>query len=144
LVDEDAGMSALVELTMRLRTVSALNAREHWAVRAKRVKRERLATGLALLMVRGSPTLKARARGHLAGDGRLVVELTRLSRGELDDDNLRGALKSVRDEVARWLGVDDRDPRVTWAYGQERARGFGVRIRIEREEAACPTSWMPR
>lgn len=125
-------MSALVEVEFPLRTVSALNEREHWGAKARRVKRERRTTGLALLMVRGSPTLKARARGHLAGDGRLVVELTRLSRGELDDDNLRGALKSVRDQVAEWLGVDDRDPRVTWAYGQERAAGFAVRICIER------------
>ena len=31
------------------------------------------------------------------------------------------------------LGIDDRDPRVTWRYGQERggAREYAVRITVE-------------
>jgi len=49
-------------------------------------------------------------------------------------DNLRGALKAVRDQVATWLGVDDADPRVTWEYGQAvdgRPRYQAVRIEVE-------------
>ncbi len=42
------------------------------------------------------------------------------------------------DEIAACLGLDDRDPRVTWTYEQRRgsrkdltlAAGFGVEIRI--------------
>lgn len=52
----------------------------------------------------------------------LVVTLTRVGTGTkpLDDDNLRRALKAVRDVVARWLGADDGDRRIRWRYRQRR------------------------
>ncbi len=60
------------------------------------------------------------------------VLLIRLSPGELDDDNLRPALKSIRDGIADALGVDDRDPAVRWEYAQARCKrgDEGVRVRI--------------
>lgn len=61
-----------------------------------------------------------------------VVELTRISPGYLDDDNLRGAFKAHRDGVADWLGIDDRDDRVQWRYAQRgcplREAAFSVAI----------------
>jgi len=60
------------------------------------------------------------------------VTLVRFSAGFLDDDNLRGAFKAVRDEVAKWLGVDDGDvDRVRWLYAQEPARRGEFAIRVE-------------
>jgi len=61
-----------------------------------------------------------------------VVTLVRQSSGTLDDDNLRGALKGIRDGVADAFGVPDNDPGLCWEYGQERApRGvYGVRIEV--------------
>lgn len=99
-----------------IRTAPGLNAREHWAVRAKRVRRERAAVALVLL-------------GHARPALPCSVLLTRVGvRASLDDDNLVGALKSVRDEVARWLGVDDRDrDRVRYRYAQSNGP-VGVRI----------------
>jgi hypothetical protein len=51
----------------------------------------------------------------------------------LDDDNLRGVLKSVRDGVADRIGLDDGDARIEWRYEQVRCkRGeFGVFVRFE-------------
>lgn len=63
----------------------------------------------------------------------LVVTLVRIAPRELDDDNLRGAFKAMRDAVAEWLGVDDADPRVEWAYGQKRAGPREYRVGIEIE-----------
>jgi hypothetical protein len=61
----------------------------------------------------------------------VVVTLTRIGR-ELDDDNLRGSLKGIRDQVADQLGVrSDRDPRITWRYAQQPGPS-GVRIHITR------------
>lgn len=57
-----------------------------------------------------------------------VVCLTRLSPGTLDDDNLRPALKSVRDQVAAELGIDDKLP--VWRYAQEKAPRHAVRIEL--------------
>jgi hypothetical protein len=52
-----------------------------------------------------------------------VVLLTRVAPSAgLDDDNLSGSLKAIRDQVAHWLRVDDRDPRVSWTYAQRRGK----------------------
>ena len=59
-----------------------------------------------------------------------VVRLTRLGGRELDDDNLRRAVKAVRDTGAAWLGVDDADPRARWRYRQRPADASGGEIRV--------------
>lgn len=50
-----------------------------------------------------------------------TVTFTRVAPGRgLDpEENLPGSCKAVKDELAAILGVDDRDPRVTWVYEQE-------------------------
>ena len=100
-----------------LRTVSGMNAREHWQARARRVKGERLLVAWHLASVKKPPVP-------------LVVTLTRIapSNGLDPDDNLPSALKGARDEIAEWLGVNDRD-RKTVRYEYEQERGpWGVRI----------------
>jgi hypothetical protein len=99
-----------------LRTVPGLNVREHFAVRAKRVRKERHATAWVLRSVQ-RPAVPC------------SVILTRLAPSSgVDDDNLVGALKGVRDEVAAWLGVDDRRrDQVRYRYAQARGE-WGVRI----------------
>lgn len=103
-------------LHVPLRTVPGMNVREHWAARSKRVKGERECTTW-LLKTMAKPALP------------LIVTLTRVAPSNgLDDDNLTGALKGVRDAVAHWLGVDDKD-RATVRYEYEQERGpWGVRI----------------
>lgn len=67
---------------------------------------------------------------------RFNITLTRRSAGELDDDAVGAALKSVRDQVAAILGVEnDRDPRYRWTYRQEKSRRgvFGVNIEISED-----------
>lgn len=60
-----------------------------------------------------------------------VVSLTRLSPSNgLDDDNLPGSMKGVRDQIAAWLGVDDRSKLVTWRYDQRRSQGWSVEVAI--------------
>jgi hypothetical protein len=64
----------------------------------------------------------------------LLVTITRVAPAELDDDNLAGSAKHVRDGVADWLGVDDRTKRsgVVWRYAQAKdGRTYGVAIRVE-------------
>jgi hypothetical protein len=66
----------------------------------------------------------------------LVVTITRHSAGVLDDDGLRSATKSVRDGVAKWLGVDDkRRELVAYEYAQSPCkRGLGwVTVEIRRK-----------
>lgn len=102
-----------------IRTVAGLNAREHWQQRSRRVRKEREATAWALSR-------------HAKPQVPCSVLLTRVAPSSgVDDDNLAGAMKGVRDEIAKWLGVDDRDrQRVRYRYAQCRgAKGeWGVRI----------------
>lgn len=95
-----------ITFTVPIQTKSAANLREHWAARHRRIKTQRTATAY-----RTPPSLKA--LGPL-----LIVTLTRFAPRQLDDDNLRGALKGVRDQVACALGVDDRSSLVKWEYSQ--------------------------
>ena len=98
-----------------LRTGRGLNAREAWQSRARRVKAERRA--VAWLLRGAKPALPC------------TVRLTRCAPSNgMDDDGVIGALKGVRDQVAEWLGVDDKDTaRVRYVYAQCRA-AWGVRI----------------
>jgi hypothetical protein len=99
-----------------LRTVPGLNAREHFRVRAKRVQIERKTTA-GYLIGKPKPPIPC------------SVRLTRVSpRGTADDDNLVGAMKAIRDEVANWLGIDDKHRnQVRYFYEQKRGP-WGVEI----------------
>lgn len=96
-------------IAVPIRTAPGLNVREHWRARAKRVRAERLAVGLVL---------NSQPRPPIP----CTVRLTRVAPSNgLDDDNLAGALKAVRDQVAEWLGVDDKDrASVRYVYAQRR------------------------
>jgi hypothetical protein len=64
----------------------------------------------------------------------LLVTLTRLSAGTMDDDGLASSLKAVRDGVAQAVGIDDGDrARLRFRYEQRKVPrgGFGVEVRIE-------------
>lgn len=98
-----------------------------WVVVAKRRKEHRAAVRWALMPHKPMPLP-------------VVVTFVRVSPRPLDDDNLAASFKSMRDEVAVWLGVDDgpRETRVTWRYEQEHSRKCGTfpalkgtRIRVE-------------
>lgn len=134
-------MNAFLDVVVPIRTTSKTNDRDPWPVRAKKTKAERDATALVVLTVAGNRRMRLEARVHKKAmrysfaEAPLpcTVTLTRQSPRALDDDNVRGALKAVRDEVAAFLGVDDRDPRVRWEYAQEKttAGTYGVRVLIE-------------
>jgi hypothetical protein len=111
-----------VVVTLPVKTVSESNARGHWAGKARRTKALREAAGLVVV-------------GMLRAEGMAppcTVTLTRIAPRRLDDDNLRGALKAVRDGVADALGVDDGDPSVSWDYAQARgaAKQYAVVVCI--------------
>lgn len=106
--------------TLGIRTKSEANQREHFAVKAKRVKAQREAA-------------RAGCAAHLARPALpCVVKLTRISPRPLDRDNLVGSCKAVIDGIADWLGIDDRDPRVHYMHEQQRgpANVYGVLVEI--------------
>jgi len=109
-----------VKITLPIRTVNALNAREHWAKRAKRARQERYRAGW-YCAVFGSPSLP------------LTVTLTRVSPRKMDDDGSIASLKNIRDGVADHLGVDDGSDLIAWKYAQRKGKPkeYAVEIEIE-------------
>lgn len=99
-----------------VKTASTSNLREHPMARYRRTDAQKAAT-------------RRRCPKWTVGP-LLVVRLTRVSPRELDDDNVRGALKSVRDAVATWLRVDDASPLVRWEYAQEKGKVPLVRVEV--------------
>ena len=91
------------------------NARLHWSVRRRRAV-DWQAGLFAACIEQGWP------EGLLFGGFGYVVTVTvRQRRGPLmDDDNLAGCCKALRDGVARWLGVSDAPGGIEWRYESER------------------------
>ena len=122
-------------LSLPLRTVSASNQREHWAVRAKRNVMER-ATVNTMWQIFKCRYLRP---GECAN-----VTLTRVAPRPLDGhDNLRSSLKAVVDQLTDCLGLpNDRDGRVEWHYEQRKGKpkeyAVLVEVRYGQPEAARP------
>lgn len=107
-----------IRLIIPMKTVSGMNAREHYMARSRRVKLEREAIAWRLNQHKPLPVP-------------CTVTLTRLAPSAgLDGDNLQSAFKGCRDEVAKWLGIDDKSPLVTWKYGQRREKHYGVVVKV--------------
>ncbi len=100
-----------------VKLVNGSNAREHWGERKRRATAHRKA---CLVIPAGIPLP-------------VIVTLTRIGPGTMDDDGLVISAKHVRDGIADRLGVDDKDSRVTWRYEQARggAGHYSCYVRIE-------------
>jgi len=101
-------------------TVSEMNAHEHWRVRQKRAKAQRLAARLATASARNLAALRLPLR----------ITLTRCSPRFLDSDNLVASQKHVRDGITDALGLDDGDPRLNWLYEQRPGKAARTYVEI--------------
>lgn len=96
----------MIEFRVSMEAPSTPNLREHWGPKASRTKRQRGAIARKMPKWPGGPLL--------------LVRLTRIAPRALDGDNMQGAMKAIRDQVAAGLRVDDRAPLVEWQYHQEK------------------------
>ena len=110
---------------------SRANLHRHWRVRHQQAQKQRGdAKTLAQAFLPVGPGLLE--RGGTTWAAALTVKLTRVSPRQLDaEDNLPGAFKSVRDGIADALGIDDRDPRVTWSYAQLQGKPCRALVEVE-------------
>lgn len=112
----------MIDLLLPIKVTSPANGSHgHWAADAKRRKDQRTIVKWGLMPLPKPPLP-------------VVVTLTRIGPRDLDTDNLAGGFKSIRDEVAAWLGTGDgtKAP-VTWVYAQERGptKTYACRITVE-------------
>lgn len=112
----------MTSTTLPIKITSPQNGSHgHWSTEAKARKDQRTIVKWGLMPLVKPPLP-------------VVVTLTRIGVRDLDTDNLAAAFKSVRDEVAVWLGCGDstRDP-ITWVYQQRRGdpRQYAITITVE-------------
>jgi hypothetical protein len=107
-----------------LRLKGGLNAREHWRARASRAAKEKSAATLFMREVWPKPN-----GFDLEILLPLAITITRVGPRKLDDDNLAGSAKHVRDAIARVIGLDDGSDQLHWTYEQARGR-YGVKVSI--------------
>lgn len=78
---------------VKIKTVSEMNARVHWAARARRQKEQASSVFQALVLATGGDVEVLTDR----------VTITRHASKQMDEDNLASALKATRDAIAAWL-----------------------------------------
>lgn len=115
-------------VSVPVKTSTETNTRQNWYAVAGNAKREREATCLSLkgLHVEYPALIKS-------------VKLTRHGLRLMDDDNLPGSMKRVRDQVAAWIagnntpdGKGDDSPTcgVAWSYDQVKGKEYGVVLEL--------------
>lgn len=122
-------------ITVPIKLVSEANlaSSRHWRYRSNRTKAQRQVTAMIMrkeFFHRAKPSVPC------------TVTIVRIAPRELDDDNLAGSGKHVRDEIAAFLGVDDKPGSgVTWRYEQRRGkpREYACEIRFEGDDLRSPT-----
>jgi len=107
---------------LSIESVSENNSREHWSKKHKRHRSQK--RQIALFFLKEKPPVSLPCE----------IRLTRISPRFLDDDNLSGALKWIRDAIADQLipgkaaGRADDDKRITWTYKQEKGHPQAIKI----------------
>jgi hypothetical protein len=116
----------MISFDAPIKTVSEANKREHWTVRSRRRKAQQQEADVMLLNALQGRKVKLPC----------LVKLTRVGPKLLDSDNLAGAFKAIRDALARRIGVDDGDPRITFQYEQRAVgrREYNVIVEIKSVE----------
>jgi hypothetical protein len=101
------------------RLESRANARGHWRVLAEKARAQRVL----------GASLAAQLDDLLQPPFR--VTFTRIAPRMLDDDNLAGAFKSVRDGFAAFFTVDDGpDGPISWSYAQVKSNEYAIRVDV--------------
>lgn len=100
-------MKLLIPLKLDVDLNSRGNTRLAAILKTREIATQRQAVSAALNTWKARGTL-AHLREKNPSDWWTVV-LTRVAPRQLDDDNLAGRLKAVRDQVAQEMGINDRD-----------------------------------
>lgn len=117
----------MIVFIIPVKTVSEINkTSEHWSAKHRRHKAQRLHTWNAFRQAVKVPLILP-----------CVITMTRIAPRRLDDDNLRTALKTIRDQLAAMIvddyrpGRADSDDRIKWQYAQEKGKPKEYTVKIQ-------------
>lgn len=104
---------------------SASNSRDHKWEKARKTK-----AGVSLGWTAAAKLHSQMRQVSLVAERRRIL-FVRIGKKKLDDDNIRGAFKSIRDGIAKFFEVDDGDTaRWQWEYAQEKGE-HAIRVEYE-------------
>ena len=116
-----------IAFELPIRIISELNNTDHWRTKHKRKKliKSEIINAMCSLKL---PTIEDSTK----------ILLTRIAPRALDEDNLIGAMKTVRDSVASMLlpglaaGRADGAKHIAWHYDQkkDKPKQYGLRVEI--------------
>ncbi len=109
-----------MRFTIPIRLPSLLNTRMNWRALSSLKKKQKTATAVCIKKAKESARIP---------DIPLLVTITRVGPRKLDDDNLSGSCKYVRDQIAAAVGVDDGSSLYTWRY-EQRIGKYSVEVEI--------------
>lgn len=124
-------MAAEPGIFVPIRTVTESNTGGHWAAKARRAEKQRLAAFIAC--IRPAQALLAKPLPCVR------VVFTRYAPGTLDEaDNLPSSMKHLRDGLADAFKIDDKSGFYRWEYRQVKTKlgQYGVRIELLPMEGA--------
>lgn len=102
---------------------SLLNLRLHWATLHRMREKQKKATWVCMRKALESDALPSEP---------LLILITRIGPRRLDGDNLQGACKHVRDQIAKEISgkrIGVGDDQYTWRY-EQRNGPYGVDVQI--------------
>lgn len=110
-------------LNMKISGLNKSARFQHWGKQANVTKKQRTYSAVV-------------SSNHIVASGietckKYKIKLTRYGKRILDDDNLSGGFKHVRDGIADALGVDDGSGDIKFEYFQEKSNEYKVKIEIE-------------
>ncbi len=124
--------ASYIRLELPIRVVSEANQRDHYMAKHSRkvAQQAELTTEWRRLVKKHRLTLP------------VTVRFTRIGPKALDSDNLAGSFKHVRDSLAKILGVDDGDDRISFTYAQQAngKRVYGIQIEIQQAATIPPAT----
>jgi hypothetical protein len=124
----------------RGRIVSPLNARWPWGARHRWAAqwRESVANAVWASWYQSNRRTQLEAKALVGEVVKVRLEVRRHGK-PLDGDNLAAAVKPVRDEVAKILGIDDAESEGhRWIVTESRAKPVGVHVSIEAGRPQVP------
>lgn len=122
-LESDFGVGKKTVFAVPVRTTNPQNGTHgNWAPKSK--KRNLVKQAISRAWKEAAPLLRARYR----------ITLTRISSVPADKHALHDFLKSVVDQCAAEMKIDDASPLVEWVFGQEPGEAEKPAVRIEVEE----------
>lgn len=109
-------------LNIPVRIKSECNTHTHWRDRYSRAKKQK--ASVIIHWLKATPKVEMPCS----------IKLVRRSPRKLDDDNLRGAFKAIRDAIADLivpgLAPGRADEQINWHYDQVKDKGHSVDVEV--------------